>query len=124
MEPGYFEGANAVALNERAVYVAGGSHYDPLLGGRYHGMLVRAGGRYHGMLVRAYDAVAGTLLWDDRSHRAAEAGGAVDVALGTHRLFVLGLTANQGPFQDFVIRAYHIQTDLPAPLTARVSRSE
>ena len=113
MEPGYFEGANAVALNERAVYVAGGSHYDPLLGGRYHEMLVRA-----------YDAVAGTLLWDDRSHRAAAAGGAVDVALGTHRLFVLGLTANQGPFQDFVIRAYDIQTDLPAPRTARVSRSE
>ena len=107
--PGSRDFATAVALNNRAVYVAGSSGQDFL---------------YSEMLVRGYDAVAGTLLWDDRSHRSANPPGttAVDVALGKNRLFVAGYAFGVGTQFDFVIRAYGVRNDGTAPQVESVRR--
>jgi hypothetical protein len=59
------------------------------------------------------------MLWEDRSHRTGgflSVSGAVDVALGTNRLFVAGSETEEtplggGPVQEFVVRAYDIQAD-------------
>jgi outer membrane protein assembly factor BamB len=107
--PGSQDFATAVGLNNRAVYVAGSSGQDFL---------------YSEMLVRGYDAVAGTLLWDDRSHRSLSPPGAtaVDMALGKNRLFVAGYALGVGTQFDFVIRAYGVRNDGTAPQLESVSR--
>ena len=98
--PGFNTLATAVALNDDAVYVVGSAAQDFA---------------YSEVMVRAYDATAGTLLWDDRSHRNSSST-AVDVALGKNRLFVAGYT--MGARFDFLIRAYWIRNDGAAPTAA------
>jgi len=88
--------ATAVTLNDRAVYVVGGGVQ---------------GFNQTEMFVRGYDAVTGTLLWDDRSHRSTRPTTAVDVALGKNRLFVAGYALGVGTSSDFVIRAYDVRHD-------------
>ncbi len=92
---GFRDFATSVALNDRAVYIAGSSSQDFV---------------YSEILVRGYDASTGELLWDDRSHRSSSSSTtAVDVALGKNRLFVAGYALGGGT--DFVIRAYGIRND-------------
>jgi hypothetical protein len=93
--PGFFENVRAIVLNEDTVYVAGSA------------------GEFSGdseFLVRAYDAVDGSLLWDDRSHASTETA-AVDLALGKFRLFVAGYTFDSSTNTDFLIRAYDARSD-------------
>jgi len=59
--------------------------------------------------VQAYDAVAGHLLWDDRSHLGQEAA-AFDLVVGPRRVFVAGY-AHSGSSRDWVIRAYDARAD-------------
>jgi len=59
--------------------------------------------------VQAYDAVAGSLLWDDRSHQGVQAG-AFDLVVGPRRVFVAGY-AQSGSSWDWVIRAYDARSD-------------
>ena len=94
-----FDSAAAVVLNDNVVYVAGNSGRDF---------------DYTEVLVRAYDASAGNLLWDDRSHRGSGSSTAVGLALGPRRLFVAGYTAG-----DFLMRAYDARLTVAAtPLTS------
>lgn len=95
ISPGFFEDVRAVVLNEHTVYVAGSS-------GEFFGNSE--------FLVRAYNAVDGSLLWDDRSHASTETA-AVDLALGKFRLFVAGSTFDSSTGADFLIRAYDARSD-------------
>ena len=96
ISPGFFENVGAVVLNEHTVYAAGSS-------GEFFGNSE--------FLVRAYDAVDGSLLWDDRSH-ASTMTAAVDLALGKFRLFVAGYTFDRSTGSDFLIRAYDVRSDV------------
>jgi hypothetical protein len=93
--PGFFENVRAIVLNEDTVYVAGSA-------GEFSGNSE--------FLVRAYNAVDGSLLWDDRSHASTETA-AVELALGKFRLFVAGYTFDSSTGTDFLIRAYDARSD-------------
>jgi PQQ-like domain len=95
ISPGFFENVRAIVLNEDTVYAAGSS--GELFGNSE-------------FLVRAYDAVDGSLLWDDRSHASTETA-AVDLALGKFRLFVAGYTSDSSTGADFLIRVYDARSD-------------
>src|SRR5262245_24260661 len=96
ISPGSVENVRAIVLNEDTVYVAGRA-------GEFFGNSK--------FLVRAYDAVDGSLLWDDRSHASTETA-AVDLALGKFRLFVAGYTSDSPTDADFLIRAYDARVDV------------
>ena len=92
--PSVSEGGSKVAVSDTGVYVCGVSEQDFV---------------YSEMLVRAYTPLDGTLLWDDRSHRAGssfDSSRAVDLAVDRHRLFVVGDTNENPGDTDVVIRAY------------------
>jgi outer membrane protein assembly factor BamB len=95
--PESFESVRAIVLNEDSVYVAGRAVEE--LSGNSE------------FLVRAYDAVDGSLLWDDRSHSSTDTA-AVDLALGQFRLFVAGYTSDSSTDADFLIRAYDARVDV------------
>jgi hypothetical protein len=95
ISPGFFENLRAIVLNEDTVYVAGSA-------AEFFGNSE--------FLVRAYDAVDGSLLWDDRSHASTETA-AVDLALGKFRLFVAGYTFDSSTGTDFFVRAYDARSD-------------
>ena len=81
-----------VAINERAVYVAG----------LIEDTAIPNPNRM--MLVRAYEAGTGTLLWDDRSHPSQYPAGWNDMALGTNPLVVLGTWIPYVPGFDRIVR--------------------
>jgi len=95
ISPGSFENVPSIVLNEDTVYAAGSA-------GEFFGNSE--------FMVRAYDAVNGSLLWDDRSHASSETA-AVDLALGKFRLFVAGYTSDSSTDADFLIRAYDARVD-------------
>jgi hypothetical protein len=96
ISPGSSENVRAIVLNEDTVYAAGRA-------GEFFGNSE--------FLVRAYDAVDGSLLWDDRSHASADTA-AFDLALGKFRLFVAGYTSDSSTDADFLIRAYDARVDV------------
>ena len=112
ISPGFFENVSSIALNEDTVYAAGSA-------GEFFGNSE--------FLVRAYDAVDGSLLWDDRSHASTRTA-AVDLALGKFRLFVAGYTSDSSTDADFLIRAYDARVDagdgglLPISMKSRADR--
>jgi outer membrane protein assembly factor BamB len=97
---GFAESADAVALNDGAVYVAGHSGLD------FFGP--------QDFTVRAYAAATGALLWEDR-YRPPTAGvnqpSTMYLSLGKKRLFVAGSAVGQTT-SDIVIRAYDIRADV------------
>jgi hypothetical protein len=96
ISPGFFENVRAIVLNEDTVYAAGSA-------GELYGNSE--------FLVRAYNAVDGSLLWDDRSHASTDTA-AVDLALGKFRVFVAGYTSDSSTNADFLIRAYDARVDV------------
>jgi PQQ-like domain len=100
--PGFAESADAVALNDGAVYVAGNSGLD--LFGPFS------------FTVRAYAAASGALLWEDQYRPTptdVSRPGSVYLALGKKRLFFAGSAIGQSPsVSDILIRAYDIRADV------------
>jgi hypothetical protein len=111
----------SIGLNDDAVYIAGAIFHNPPPG---PGLEV-----FSELMVRAYAASTGDLLWDDRSHPSTVSPFInrflIDLVLDRSRLFVVGYTIDEDHSQgfprhalsgqDFLIRAYDIRSDVPAP---------